>query len=114
MVKSSRKREGMKNKISKSNIYAIKYLLDKGFRVDEISSEINLTTEHIEKIIESEGLANKEAAIKKPKDLMINETAVKRNKTVSIMTKEASMQLDHKTPSLKTHQSDTHIFKPFK
>jgi hypothetical protein len=100
----------MMAKISKSNIYAIKYLVSQGHEADFISSEINLSIDTIQSIIESENL------VKKPptsKDLMINKTLVKKQNNVSIMTPEASMLNDHnKTRHTKTDNKN-HIFNPF-
>jgi orotate phosphoribosyltransferase-like protein len=103
----------MKSKVSKNNIYAIKYLLDQGWQIENIAEEINLSVEAVQKIIDAENITPQKPQIKTAKDLMINETAIKRTKNVSIMTKEASMQLDTKVTNIKNQQSETHIFKPF-
>jgi orotate phosphoribosyltransferase-like protein len=100
-------------KISKNNIYAIKYLFAQGLTVDQISAELNLTTDNIQSIIESEKLIVQPPTAK---DLMINKTSVKKNNSVSIMTKEASMMNDHNRAKYteQTQQAkNSHIFNPF-
>jgi orotate phosphoribosyltransferase-like protein len=98
-------------KISKNNIYAIKYLFNQGLTSEQISIELNLTVENIQSVIESENLK-----IKTPtaKDLMINKTAVKKTNSVSIMTQEASMVNDHnRSKYSQTTEKPNHIFNPF-
>lgn len=99
------------NKLSKSSIYAIKYLFSQGLNAEQISAEINLSIDNIQGVIESENL------IKQPptaKDLMINQTAVKRTNSVSIMTKEASMMNDQSRAKFTSQKSSPdHIFRPF-
>lgn len=99
------------SKLSKSSIYAIKYLFSQGLTAEQISSEINLSVDNIQSVIESENL------VKEPptaKDLMINQTAVKRTNSVAIMTKEASMMNDHNRTKFSSQKNSTeHIFRPF-
>lgn len=99
-------------KLSKSSIYAIKYLFTQGLNAEQISQEINLSIDNINAIIESEGLVQQSPSAK---DLMINKTAVKRTNSVSIMTQEASMMNDHNRTkySQNTPSKPEHIFKPF-
>ena len=98
-------------KLSKSNVYAIRYLHSQGLDVNQISSEINLSVDKIQSIIDT--IPSPEAP--NVKDLMITKTAVKNNNTVAVMTKEASMMNDHnRTKNSNTKQSLDHIFKPFK
>ena len=99
------------SKLSKSSIYAIKYLFSQGFTAEQIASEINLSVDNIQSVIEAENL------IKQPptaKDLMINQTAVKRTNSVSIMTKEASKMNDSDRTKFTSQKNSTeHIFRPF-
>ncbi|NBX73263.1 MAG: hypothetical protein EBQ89_03075 [Alphaproteobacteria bacterium] len=100
-------------KISKNNIYAIKYLFSQNFTLEQIAAETNLSIDSIQAIVESENLikTNQQPTAK---DLMINKTAVKKNNTVAIMTQEASMMNDHnKTKLSHLQKSPDHIFKPF-
>jgi orotate phosphoribosyltransferase-like protein len=98
-------------KISKNNIYAIKYLVAQGLNSEQIASELNLNTDNVQSIIVSENLSPKAPTVK---DLMINKTAVKKTNSVSIMTQEASMVNDSNRAQ---YQADTkrseHIFNPF-
>jgi orotate phosphoribosyltransferase-like protein len=99
-------------KISKNNMYAIKYLVAQGLNSEQIASELNLNVDNIQSIIVSENLLSKAPTAK---DLMINKTAVKKTNSVSIMTQEASMVNDSNRAQ---YQSDSkkseHIFNPFK
>lgn len=98
-------------KISKNNIYAIKYLVSQGHEIDYISSETGLSADSIQSIIDSENLAKKPIT---SKDLMINKTAIKKQNNVSIMTQEASMLNDHnKNKHNKKDNNKNHIFNPF-
>lgn len=100
-------------KISKNNIYAIKYLFSQNFTTEQIASETNLSVESVQSVIESENLikVNQQPTAK---DLMITKTAVKKNNTVAIMTQEASMMNDHNRSKLSNPQkTPDHIFKPF-
>lgn len=103
------------SKLSKSNVYAIKYLHDRGLNAEQISTEINLSIDKIQEIIDTIATS----APPNAKDLMITKTAVKNNNTVAVMTKEASMMNDHNRTK-NTNQnngiqkSTSHIFKPFK
>jgi orotate phosphoribosyltransferase-like protein len=99
-------------KISKNNIYAIKYLFGQGLTPEQMSDELNLTVENIQSIIESENL---KIATPTAKDLMINKTANKNTNSVSIMTKEASMMNDHNRSKIAgKKETPGHIFNPFK
>lgn len=99
-------------KISKNNIYAIKYLVSQGLNSEQIANELGLSSENIQSIIESENLIPKPPSAK---DLMINKTAVKKTNSVSIMTQEASMMNDHNRSKMNsTKETPNHIFNPFK
>jgi DNA-binding transcriptional regulator GbsR (MarR family) len=101
-------------KLSKNSIYAIKYLFSQGMSADKISEETGLSINNVSIIIEEE-IKSKTETKQTAKDLMINETAVKRTNSVSIMTKEASMINDHdRTKNKHKQDSSQHIFNPFK
>jgi hypothetical protein len=102
-------------KVSKNNIYAIKYLFAQNLTVDQIASEVNLSIDSVQTVIDSENLSPPiPPPPPSPKDLMITKTAVKKNNTVAIMTQEASMMNDHNRAKLSSsHKSPDHIFKPF-
>lgn len=99
------------NKLSKSSVYAIKYLFSQGLNAEQISTEINLSIENIQAVIDAEGLVPQQPTAK---DLMINKTSVKRTNSVAIMTQEASMMNDHNRTKFDSQKnSNDHIFKPF-
>lgn len=113
MAKQSRKREGMMSKVSKNNIYAIKYLFGQGLDAEQISAETKITVNAVQSIIESENLTRPGPPT--AKDLMINKTAVKKTNSVAVMTQEASMVNDHnRTKHTQSTKNTDHIFKPFK
>lgn len=98
-------------KISKNNIYAIKYLVAQGMDNKQIADELNLNADNIQAIIVSENLLPKAPTAK---DLMINKTAVKKTNSVSIMTQEASMMNDHnRAKHQEKTETPSHIFNPF-
>jgi orotate phosphoribosyltransferase-like protein len=99
-------------KISKNNVYAIKYLFIQGLNAEQMSDELNLSVENIQSVIESENL---KITTPSAKDLMINKTAVKKTNSVSIMTQEASMMNDHNRSKIDhKKEAPSHIFNPFK
>lgn len=105
----------MKNKLSKNSIYAVKYLFSQGMSADKISEETGLSIDNVSLVIEEIQSQQKPEIKKTAKDLMINETAVKRTNSVSIMTKEASMMNDHnRTKNTAQQDAPPHIFNPFK
>lgn len=108
----------MNNKLSKNTIYAIKYLVSQGIPVEKISEELNVSIKNINSLIESENLTYPISKDSDPpktaKDLMINQTAIKRTKSVAIMTQEASMLNDHnKIKYGELSKQQKHIFNPF-
>lgn len=97
-------------KISKNNVYAIKFLASQGFDSKQIADELNLNSDNVQSIIVSENLSTKPPSAK---DLMINKTAVKKTNSVSIMTQEASMANDHnRTKYQSDSKKSEHIFNP--
>ena len=85
----------MKN-LSKNQIYAILYLKDvKNLPNEEIRSELKLSKERLEQFLENDyNLFTEKNKKRTAKDLMINQTAAKGDKSVAIMTPEASMAID--------------------
>lgn len=116
-------------KLSKSNIYAIKWLNHIGQDIDDISSELKLTKDQVLGAIEKNQpakvttdsdtdpikTASKSTAKKIiSKNLMINQTSSKKNNHVMIMTKEASMINDELKKNINTdsNRNSRNIFKP--
>lgn len=108
------------SRLNKSQIYAINWLHSQNKSVDNICSELGLNAEQVTKALEKASInteknikTGSEPVAQEPPDLMINRTAGKGNKGVSIMTKEASERNDamrSKTTS-QSSRSDA-IFRP--
>lgn len=114
------------SKLNKTQTYAISWLNYIGNDIDDIATELELTTKQVLSVIEKtqttkskEDLdpiktASKSAAKKiVSKNLMVNQTASKKTKNVMIMTPEASMHHDEmrkKTTTINKNQQ--HIFRP--
>jgi len=92
-------------KLNKSQEYAILYLMSQGKTEQDIVNELKVSQESVKAFVEKNNKAQKKKDSKlktttsparlTSKDLMINTTSVKGNKSVSIMTKEASQINDH-------------------
>ena len=82
--------------ITNQQKYSVYYLSDSGSTPAKIAKELGLTTKEVKDILSSRNTEKTNSKIKttsapvNSKDLMITETSVKGNKTVSIMTKAAS------------------------
>lgn len=98
-------------KLTKTQEYAILYLLSQKKEVPEIISELKISEDNILKFIEKHTQVNASKKLKvksakvTSKDLMINTTTVKGTKSVSIMTKEASQINDDFKKQLGPTQS---------
>jgi orotate phosphoribosyltransferase-like protein len=107
-------------KISKANIYAIRWLNSQGQSSEQISKELNITHKQVTSILEKTATSGDDVniPIKTSKtgqypNLMINKTSVKQNKSVSIMTKEASEVHDAaKSKLVGKNQNMKGIFRP--
>lgn len=106
-------------KLSKIETYAILWLSNTGLDSAAISKELKLPEDKIIKVLEKNQPRDNENKVKtgsepvKGKSLMINETAGKRNKSVSIMTGAASSVIDEvykNMPSSNKHNGA--IFRP--
>lgn len=107
-------------KLNKTQTYAILWLNQTGKTIDEISSELDITAKQVSSTLEKNSNAGANANIPLAKskagnipNLMINETAAKRNKGVSIMTKEASEVHDAARSKMVPKKRDIEgIFRP--
>jgi orotate phosphoribosyltransferase-like protein len=100
-----------KNKINKTDLqkYASLWLKQSGLNETEISDRLGVDIDTIMLWMRENNLANK----KPKKSLFINETVGKKNKTVSIMTKEASEKGDEQKRYNQTPRNmDKNIFRP--
>jgi len=100
----------MGKKVSNTTFYAIQWLNHKKMSTSSIAEELNIKEEVVISSLSS--VSNEDAASRLGK-LMISETAGKRNKGVSIMTKEASFLSDEVSKKAKNQKKDnSNIFKP--
>lgn len=108
-------------KLNKTETYAIKWLAHTGLDVSEISKELKVSEQQILRILEKEQPLNNNNKIKdgsspaksNKSNLMINQTAVKKTKSVSVMTEAASQQNDAVNKNLKPYnKNEKNIFRP--
>lgn len=112
-------------KTNKSQQYAIQWLDSQKLSISEISKELNVSEDIVSKVLEKHKQTNnkEETNIKtgssstssgRSKNLMINQTSVKKNKSVMIMTPEASMNNDEarKNTVGKGKINESAIFRP--
>lgn len=105
-------------KISKSQVYAVQWLVQQDKSIEEISTELNLTSKQVSSIITDNNIQKQEqntiVSPPKIKDVMINQTAVKRTNSVAIMTKEASEIADEARKKMPGNSIDQQkgIFRP--
>ena len=86
------------SRLNKLQIYAIRWLHSQNKTADFIADDLGLTSKQVSNAIEKFGTSTANNTIKtakiSSKDLMINETSMKKTKNISVMTKEASMYND--------------------
>lgn len=110
-------------KLSRNNTYAINWLYSLGKSAQEISVELKIKSEDVQKYLEKyspqkhDQLATKTSPVSKKNsaDLMIRHTRDKKINNVAIMTKEASELNDaiKKKTASNTQERDC-IFRPKK
>lgn len=113
----------MMSKLTKIEGYAALWLSHSGMDVSEISKELKLPEKSIVSLLEKQNTTNENNAVKtgsepagktKPKTLMINETASKKNKSVSVMTEAASQKNDEVIKNMtRKKTNDKSIFRPY-
>jgi hypothetical protein len=109
------------SRVNKTQSYAALWLNSQGWSITKISNELDLTEKQIQNLIEKSQKTNDSNPIKTvsspvatspSKNLMIRETANKRN-NVSIMTKESSMLNDElKKKTAPPVRNNTGIYRP--
>lgn len=109
----------MPTKISKTDQYAIKWLSHTGMSPSEISKELKISEEKIMQSLEKGQPVNEdkipsgsEKAKQKSKSLLINQTAVKKTNSVSIMTEAASQKSDEARRNAKVRNNNKNIYRP--
>lgn len=110
-------RKGAIMSISKAKEYAVLYLNQQGVKTKDISNELNLKEETVDKILKehitnntNEDVNSKRSS--KAQNLMIRETSSKKINNVSIMTKDASMLIDEQLKSQRNTPKHRGIFRP--
>lgn len=114
------------NKITKKDRYAIEFLYLKKYSEDEIAKELDLNVSQVKRFINknlidqntentenTEKTTKKESPKNKTKNLMIRETAGKKNNSVSIMTQGASQISDefYKNMNKSSKNTDNYIYR---
>jgi transposase len=111
----------MKKNTTETETYAVYHLEDSGKQPKEIAKILNIGIKTVKdiisarKVVENENIPTTSSKTTN-KNLMIRETSVKRNKSVAIMTKEASeindafkKNLDH---HIQSRTSKNAIYRP--
>jgi len=99
-------------KLTKADIYAINYLYTQHKEVAEIAKELKIAESAVQKIIDSLPKKTSEVQPAKnnsSKDLMIKQTAVKKN-PVAIMTEGAAQRNDEFVKNIDTHIKNTNSY----
>lgn len=108
-------------RLNKTQIYAIRWLDSQGKNIDQISDELDIPSTTVKKTVEKNSSAKSDdksiktakEPVSKSQNLMIRETASKKTKNVSIMTKEASELNDQiKNQAAKHPLTEKAIFRP--
>jgi hypothetical protein len=112
------------SRLSKTQIYAIKWLDYQNFAAIKIADELKLTLKQVSTVLEKQSKTGEENKIEtksspvssnKPKNFMVNQTAVKKTNSVSIMTKEASAihdELQKKAEQSSVKRPNNDIYRP--
>lgn len=109
------------SRVSKLETYSVQWLAQKGHDVAFISKELKLSEEKVTEILEKSENVSNENKIKTASDpvkgsdksLMINETSVKKTKSVSIMTEAASQRNDEVLKNMNPQSKHSEaIFRP--
>lgn len=110
------------SKLTKVDSYAILWLAHSGMDVAGISKELKLPEKSIINLLEKQNGTNETNNVKtgsepvgktRPKTLMINETASKKKKSVSVMTEAASQKNDEIIKNINRTHNDKNIFRPY-
>lgn len=107
-------------RLNKTQKYAIQWLNSSGKTIEEISSELDIPVKQVGSVLEKNSNAGNEdkipvatSKVGSIPNLMINETASKRNKGVAIMTREASEVHDAARSKLVGQKKNMEgIFRP--
>lgn len=116
MVTQYRKGNNM-SRITKTDKYAIQWLVSQDMEIDNISSELNLTKKQINNFLKTVSDESIESSSEKKKSNIINKTFQQGRDGIAIMTKEASEQYDvaskkHRDKSAQARGHSASIFRP--
>jgi len=106
------------SKLSKSNQYAINWLVEQGMSLENIASELKINLDvingHITKHQPEKSKLKVKSSPVNAKDLMIRHTRDKKNNSVAIMTKEASEVGDESRKQINNNprKINKNIFRP--
>jgi len=111
----------VKGRLTKSEKYIIEGMLKDKYSVGQIAEELGRTEKTVEKyqaVVRAKSRPSKKKAKKqdppqmaRAKDLMVNETAAKKDSGVSIMTEGASARGDEKQAISPSRMSHGAIYK---
>lgn len=99
-------------KLNKTKEYAIKYLFHQEKKSpQEIADELKISLSDVNSVVSKK---TSPAKTDKTKNLMIRQTAAKKNNSVSIMTEAAAQLSDEfiKNMESPTKRTDKYIFRP--
>ena len=107
-------------RLNKTQKYAIQWLNSNGKTIEEISSELDISAKQVGSVLEKGSDAGNTdkvpvatSKVGNVPNLMINETAAKRNRGVAIMTREASEVHDAARSKLVSQKKNVEgIFRP--
>jgi hypothetical protein len=101
------------SKLNKTKEYAIKYLSTYGKKSPEdIAKELKVSLEDVNAVLDTEQTTTP-AKTDKTKNLMIRQTSVKKNNSVSIMTEAASQLSDEFIKNIDhSKRTQNYIFRP--
>lgn len=109
------------SRLNKTQTYAIMWLNSQNIEPIKIADELKLNLKQVSTVLEKQSqsgtnnIETKSSPVSKRKNLMVNETAVKKTNSVSIMTKEASAmndELQKKIDSSSVRRSNDAIYRP--
>ena len=120
MAQQRRKRDGLMNKLTKKDKYAIQFLHSQGSTDDYIAKDLGLDINQVKRFVKNnlktiadETAVSNESLKVDTKNLMIRQTAAKKSNTVSIMTQGASQIGDefYKTMNSSPKNTDSYIYR---
>jgi len=109
------------SKLNKIQTYAILWLNSQSIESIKIADELKITVKQVSNVLEKHSKTTNNIETKsspvsnKSKNMMVNQTAVKKTNSVSIMTKEASAmhdELQKKADQRSVRKPNNDIYRP--